>query len=363
MDKRKRTEWKFILIGWTAYGVYMAIASYVISERLGRPISWLSAMVGDFSYSALWIAMTPLVLWLARRYRFEKGRLLSSSLIHLLASVLLSFVQKAVHWVILAGYNALAHQQPFTSDALYRNMLSFYDYGLQLYWILLAINYAAEYYSRFRQKELMASQLQAQLAQARLQTLKMQLHPHFLFNTLHTIAGLVRSDEKQKAVKMIAGLSDLLRATLDTTETQEVTLRMELEMVRRYLEIQQVRFPLRTETHIDPATLDALVPNLLLQPLVENAVVHGIDPTSGEGCTITISSVRQNGTLQLEVHDDGPALSEGTGKSDGIGLSNTRARLDQMYGARHSFEVRNAEGGGVSATIRLPWHTGQPHDS
>ena len=136
---------------------------------------------------------------------------------------------------------------------------------------------------------------------------------------------------------------------------------MELEMVRRYLEIQQVRFSdrLRTETRIDPATLDALVPNFVLQPLVENAVLHGISSeSSGDACTITISSVRQNGTLQLEVRDNGPGLNREHGDTDGIGISNTRERLDQLYGDKHSFEVRNAEGGGVSALIRLPWHTG-----
>jgi len=358
MTKRKRTEWKFILVGWTVYGVYMAIASYVISERLGRPISWLLAIVNDFSYAALWVLITPLVLWLARRYRFEKGRTLSSFFVHLSASVLLSFVQKGVHWSIVAAYNAAVHQQPFSWDPLYRNLLSFYDYGLQLYWIVLAVNYATEYYERYRQKELMASQLQSQLAQAQLQALKTQLHPHFLFNTLHTIAGLVRNDEKQKAVKMISGLSDLLRTTLDSTDLQEVPLRQELDTIRRYLEIQQVRFSdcLHTQLNVDPATLDALVPNLVLQPLVENAVVHGITPeASAEGCTITISSVRENGTLQLEVRDNGPGLA--STKTDGIGLSNTRARLEQLYGEKHSFEVKDAEGGGVRATILLPWHT------
>lgn len=358
MTNHKRTEWKFVLIGWGVYGVYMSIASYVISERLGRPISWLLAIVNDFSYAALWVLITPLVLWLARRYRFERGRALSSFFIHLGASVLLSFVQKGAHWSIVAAYNAALHQQLFSWDPLYRNLLSFYDYGLQLYWIVLAVNYAAEYYERYRQKELMASQLQSQLAQAQLQALKMQLHPHFLFNTLHTIAGLVRNDEKQKAVKMISGLSELLRATLDSTEKQEVPLRQELDTIRRYLDIQQVRFSdcLHTQINVDPATLDALVPNLVLQPLVENAVVHGITPKApAEGCTITISSVRLNGTLQLEVRDNGPGLGSTT--ADGIGLSNTRARLQQLYGEKHSFEVKNAEGGGVRATILLPWHT------
>jgi two-component system, LytTR family, sensor kinase len=358
MTDRKKTEWKFILIGWAVYGVYMAVASYVISDRLGRPISWLLAIVNDFSYAALWVVITPLVLWLARRFRFERGQALFSFCIHLCASVLLSFVQKGVHWSIVAAYNAAVHQQPFSWNPLYRNLLSFYDYGLQLYWIVLAVNYAAEYYERYRQKELMASQLQSRLALAQLQTLKMQLHPHFLFNTLHTIAGLVRNDEKQKAVKMISGLSELLRKTLDSTDQQEVPLRQELDTIRWYLEIQQVRFSdcLHTQINVDPATLDALVPNLLLQPLVENAVVHGITPEAPvEGCTITISSVRENGTLQLEVRDNGPGLS--STQADGIGLSNTRARLEQLYGEKHSFEVRDVEGGGVRATILLPWHT------
>jgi signal transduction histidine kinase len=358
VTRHKKTEWKFILMGWAVYGVYMAIASYVISERLGRPISWLLAMVNDFSYAALWILITPFVLWLARRYRFEKGRALSSFLLHLGASVLLSFIQKGAHWSIVAAYNAAVHLQPFSWDPLYRNLLSFYDYGLQLYWIVLAVTYAAEYYDRYRQKELMASQLQSQLAQAQLQALKTQLHPHFLFNTLHTIAGLVRNDEKQKAVKMISGLSELLRTTLDSTDLQEVPLRQELDTIRRYLDIQQVRFSdcLHTRIIADPATLDALVPNLVLQPLVENAVVHGITPQSpAEGCTITISSLRQNGTLQLEIRDNGPGLP--STKADGIGLSNTRARLEQLYGEKHMFEVKDAEGGGVRATILLPWHT------
>ena len=360
MTTQKKTEWKFILIGWTVYGVYMAIASYVITERLGRPISWLTAIVNDFSYSVLWILFTPFVLWLARRYRFEKGRILTSVSLHLIVSVLLSFVQKAAHWLILAAYRVTVLQDTFSWEPLYRNLLSFYDYGLQLYWIVLAVTYAAEYYTRYRQKELMASQLQAQLAHAQLQALKMQIHPHFLFNTLHTIAGLIRNDDKQKAVKMISGLSDMLRATLDSTEAQEVTLRQELDIVKRYLDIQQVRFSdcLHAEINVDPNTLDALVPNLVLQPLVENAIVHGINPvTPSDGCIITISSFRQNGTLQLEVRDNGPGVQVQSDRPDGIGLSNTRARLQQLYGEKHSFELRNIEGGGVKATIILPWHT------
>lgn len=360
MTTEKRTEWKFIVAGWTVYAVYMAIASHVISARLGRPVSWPTAIVNDFSYSALWLALTPLVLWLARRYRFEKGHMVSAFLVHLVASVLLSFIHKGMHWFLVALYHDVALQEPFSWDPLYRNMLSFYDYGLQLYWIVLAVNYAAEYYSRYRSKELLSSRLETQLAQAQLQSLKMQLRPHFLFNALHTIAGLVRNDEKQNAVRMIAGLSDLLRATLDTSDDQEVTLRQELDIVKKYLAIEQVRFAdcLSTAFEVDPSTLDALVPNLVLQPLVENAVRHGITPaTMTTGCRITISSARVDGMLQVEVCDNGAGFSEDVGgKKEGIGLSNTRERLQKLYGEGQHFQLSPAAGGGVSAKLIIPWH-------
>jgi two-component system, LytTR family, sensor kinase len=357
---QKKAEWKFIAAGWTVYAVYMAIASYVISARLGRPISWLSAVVNDFSYSAIWLLLTPAILLLANKYKFEKGRILSRFVIHLIASVFLSFAQKGIHWLVVAMYELLVLHHAFSWDPLYRNLLAFYDYGLQLYWIVLAVYYVAEYYTRYRTKEVAASQLEAQLARAQLQALKMQLHPHFLFNALHTIAGLVRSDEKQKAVKMIAGLSDLLRTTLDTTDEQEVTLQSELETVKKYLDIEQVRFAdcLTTEFHVDPTTLDALVPNLILQPLVENAIRHGTTSnTITSGCHIAISSIRTNGTLKLEVRDNGSGLVEGMAQRKGIGLSNTKARLERLYGDRQELEISNAPGGGVLAKIQLPWHT------
>ncbi len=361
MTGLKKAEWKIVVAGGTAYGVYMTIASYVVNERLGRPITWLTAFVNDFSYAILWMLFTPLVLWLARRFRFETGTIVLSVSIHLFASLLLAFVQKGAHWLIMAGYYEAIQQQPFSWDPLYRNLLSFFDYGLQLYWIVLAINYIGEYYTRFRSKELVASQLEARLAQAQLQALKMQLHPHFLFNALHTIAGLVRNDEKQKAVKMIAGLSDLLRSTLDRTDEQEVTLQQELDTVKKYLDIEQVRFAdcLTTEINVDSSTLSALVPNLVLQPLVENAIRHGLtQDTIATGCKITISSIRQNGALLLEVRDNGSGLSnESTGKPEGIGLANTRARLERLYGGGQSFDLSNAVGGGVSARLSIPFHT------
>jgi LytS/YehU family sensor histidine kinase len=185
-----------------------------------------------------------------------------------------------------------------------------------------------------------------------------QLHPHFLFNTLHTIAGLVRSNERQPAVNMIAGLSDLLRRALESADEQEVPLREEIKFIELYLDIQKVRFSdrLTVRAEIAPETLDALVPNLLLQPLVENAIRHGISPNESAGL-ILISARRTGSMLHISVSDDGPGLQSGwrMEESDGIGLANTSERLKHLYETEHRFELRNGSEGGVTATVTIPF--------
>jgi len=213
---------------------------------------------------------------------------------------------------------------------------------------------AIEYYRQFRLRELKASQLEAQLAVAQLEVLKMQLQPHFLFNTLHAISALMYRDVGS-ADRMVTRLSDFLRLTLDSAGVQEVTLKREMEYLDKYLEIEQVRFGDRLEVRraIDPATLDLLVPNLVLQPLVENAVRHGIAPRASGG-RIEVTSRVHEGTLTIEVLDDGP----GAGAiREGVGLSNTRARLEQLYGADARLEIGNAPAGGFSARLTLPART------
>jgi two-component system LytT family sensor kinase len=190
----------------------------------------------------------------------------------------------------------------------------------------------------------------------------MQLHPHFLFNTLNGIAGLVRDQRNREAVQMLAGLSDLLRYTLESAGKQEVSLREELDFLELYLDIQQMRFPdrLRVEMRVAPETLDALVPNLILQPLVENAVRHGVAVRASAG-TVGVAAEREDGLLWVTVYDDGPGLKDGRTASaeGGIGLSNTRARLEQLYGARHRFGVRNREGGGTEAVLAIPFRAAE----
>jgi len=203
-----------------------------------------------------------------------------------------------------------------------------------------------------------ASQLETQLAQADLQALKSQLHPHFLFNALHTIGSLVRTGDRDNAVKVTAGLGDLLRRMLEGASQQEAPLKQELEFIKSYLAIEQIRFQdrLRVDFSIDPEVLDARVPHLILQPLVENAIRHGIAPHLFAGM-VSVSAKRLNGgkRLQLAVRDDGPGAGDGDGARPGIGLANTRARLGRLYGADFTLEVTNLPQGGMEALVELPF--------
>jgi len=193
---------------------------------------------------------------------------------------------------------------------------------------------------------------------AQIDALKMQLQPHFLFNTLNAITVLVRQEKGKDAERMLGHLSDLLRGVLEDVDAQEVSIRRELEYLQLYLAIEQVRFPdrLRVEISVDPAAQEASVPQLILQPIVENAIRHGIGRSSSSGL-ILISASKINGTLELRVQDDGPGLSPGDASEDrGIGLSNTRARLQQLYGRDATLEIENCDHAGVVVTMNIPFH-------
>ena len=225
-----------------------------------------------------------------------------------------------------------------------------------LYWAVLSVSYAVEHYRKYRERELAAAELETRLAQAQLEALQAQLHPHFLFNALHTIGTLVRTGDAQRAVRVVAGLGDLLRRVLDEGGAQEVPLKQELEFIRSYLEIEQVRFRdrLRVTIHAAPDTLDAAVPPLVLQPLVENAIRHGIT-SRVEGGTVLVGSRLFDGRLLLTVRDDGLGIPGGAGPRPGVGLANTRARLERLYGLDFELAVENAPEGGVEARIALPF--------
>jgi LytS/YehU family sensor histidine kinase len=233
----------------------------------------------------------------------------------------------------------------------------YFEFELLIYVAILVAGFAYDYYQRVREGEFRETVLEAQLAQSRLRALKMQLQPHFLFNTLHAVSSLMGEDVKA-ARRMLARLGELLRLTLDTESVEEVPLRQELEFLERYLDIERERFSDRLEVdfEIDEETLDALVPYFILQPLVENAVRHGIG-TCDESGRIVVAASRSNSNLQLRVTDTGPGFPVGADshQREGVGLSNTRARLEHMYGAQHDFEISSDPGEGCSVALSVPF--------
>jgi sensor histidine kinase YesM len=307
--------------------------------------------------------LAPACLWLAARFRLERERWAPTLAIHL--GINLTFHVCLV--VISLPLSHLIWREPIFSlrflQNLHQRLIGRIPIDVIIYWTIVGAGYAFEYYRRFREQqlqaarlELRATQLETQLAQAQLQALKMQLHPHFLFNTLHAISALVDDDVKG-ARRMIARLSELLRLTLDNAGQQEVSLRQELDALERYLEIEQIRFQDRLTVRLEvaPETLDASVPNLVLQPIVENAIRYAIAPRSSAG-RIEIRAERRDGMIELQVIDDGPGLQPGAEEfKEGIGLANTRARLRRLYGDEHRIEIKDADEGGLAVKLSIPF--------
>ena len=367
---RARVDW----LKWgTLFGFWALFsflnANQVYFEMLHKPgmhHSWWRIVFWQLAVWWVWGGLTPVVLGLGRRVTGANASWLRGLLIHLPFSLLLPAAHVAASTelrILIQPFDVWSDTRPFLAQ-FSGELRSLFLFDFFVYWAVLGVGHAFDYRERFRERESAASELKAQLAQARLEALKMQLHPHFLFNTLHTISGLVRAGDRRPAVNMIAGLSELLRRALDSADEQEVALREELKFAELYLDIQLVRFSdrLTVRTDIAPETLDALVPNMLLQPLVENAIRHGVSPRETPG-TISISAYRSDHSLHVEVSDDGPGLQSGwrLGEGGGIGLANTAERLKRLYGPDHRFELRNVvgAGGGVTASVVLPFREGR----
>jgi two-component sensor histidine kinase len=364
-----RLKWAIIFGFWTFFS--FLYANQIYFEMLHNPAmhhSWWRIVYWQLVVWYAWCCLTPVILDLGRRFPVEGSAWWRGLLIHLPLSALLSVVHIAAATyvkMVIRPFDVWSDTSPFLQQ--YQSELdSFFLFDFVMYWAILGVGYAFDYRERYRERESLATQLRAQLAQAQLESLKVQLHPHFLFNTLHTISGLVRAGERTPAVNMIAGLSELLRRALDSADEQEVPLRDEVKFVELYLDIQKVRFSdhLKVRMDVAPDTLDALVPNLVLQPLVENAVRHGVSPDETAG-TIVVSAYRSDGTLHLGVWDDGPGLQSGwrDGQGEGIGLANTRARLERLYGPDQRFDLHGGAGGGVTASIAIPFREAGPTPS
>ena len=356
-------RWAAIIGVWVVLGLIWAGPIYLEThlEDMGH------SPFRIFSWGVLiwlvWAPLTPAMIWLARRYSLIGGAWKSSLLVHLPAFLLLSVIHSAAATALTLNIRPF-DDMGLRPEAFWPRFLSripsSLGYDLLVYGGVIGICYALDYYRKYREREFHATRLEAQLAQAQLESLRMQLHPHFLFNTLNSIVGLVRDNKNHAAVSMLVGLSDLLRHTLEYSNRQEVELREELNFIKLYLSIQEMRFSdrLQIEFDIDPATTKAMVPNLILQPLTENALRHGIGRSVDSG-VVGISSTAENGHLRLTVYDNGAGLPGDwqLSGSTGIGLANTSARLQQLYDDNHQFDIRNRDEGGVEVVIVMPLRT------
>lgn len=349
--------WLLNLGFWTLVGV-MNSASEIIDIVTGdwqaqywEPVVW--EMSSQYAYALL----CPLLIAFALRFPFTRhtwgrilplhfGALIAFSLLHIGAMVSMRHAAYGV-----AGRTYAFGNLPL--ETLYELLK---DSGM--YWVIVGLTYGFDYYRRYRQRELETERLKTDLARAQLDNIRSRLHPHFLFNTLNTISSIMHENVAW-ADAMIARLSDLIRLSFDTAQQHEVPLQRELATLQVYIEIMKARHHdrLAVETDVDPATRDALVPALILQPLVENAIKYGVS-SRPDGGHVLVRSSRTDGRLRLEVRDDGPGVA-GTPRdalNHGFGLSSTAARLEHLYGTDQRIDLENLPGGGFSVRLDLPLH-------
>jgi hypothetical protein len=356
-----RPTWSLILLVWlipASVGLLQTVAANLLRGTLGTEWPWALLQIPRW---LTWVPLTPIVFYAADRFPFRRDRLAKSAWTHLGIALVIAVVIEVL-WLqisfVIQGYlepEALARMQSNRAEVYSVAVLSRLLGDAFIYAAVLGVATTLGYHRRLRERELRAVQLEAQLALAQVQALKMQVHPHFLFNTLHAVTVLIREDPTA-ATRVVTRLGDLLRLTLSRATTPQVSFRRELEILTLYLEIERTRFHDRLEITYDvqPATLGALVPDLILQPLVENAIRHGVSPNAGTG-HIQVRSRRDGEWLDVEIRDNGAGLARGHVRPDGIGLTTTRARLERLYGDQQQLTLANLPEGGCVARIRIPF--------
>ena len=339
---------------WTLVGLAFASQFYLSSTLLGRAVTWGQAIGYSLGDWYVWAVLSVPVVWLARRYPPEGAQPWRTAAIHLAAALVCSLV-----YVLLRSLVGVVHSrlldEPVTFAEVFRPLLvKTYPFNLLVYGVIITISHALEYYRKYHERTVHALELEKHLTEARLQALLRQLQPHFLFNTLNGIASLMHSDV-HAADKMLVRLSELLRLTMHHPGQPRTRLREEIAFIEKYLEIERIRFRdrLTVEFRVAPDTLDVEVPSLILQPLVENAIRHGIEPQARPGHVVVEARV-EGATLLLYVRDNGAGQPAGGFTREGIGLANTRERLRELYGDRHRFELVNHAAGGLEVRISLP---------
>jgi two-component system, LytTR family, sensor kinase len=347
---------------WPLYfGLWTLVGLFYYSENLTQRLlgqdrtPWWYYLLAWLVEVYIWAFLTPVMLWLGRRFPLERGNWLPRVGLHLLLSAAFSVFEITLESAIYPQIGIFPMQ-----IKSFRNTFPFllargFQGGILTYWAVLGVQWGIQYYRWYQERTQEALDLELRASELRTQLMSAQ----FLFNTLNAIMVLVRQQNSRAAEEMLSHLSDLLRCVLEDVEAQEVPLRRELHYLRLYLSIEQVRFPdrLRVEVSADHAVQDAAVPQFALQPIVENAIRHGIG-ASGSAGKIVIIARRVGDTLEIRVEDDGPGLARQSDLNEkGIGLTNTRARLEQLYGSAARLTLQNAEGGGAAVTMILPFHT------
>lgn len=368
--RRRQNVWLEVaaIVGfWTLLAVLTA-GSRVL-DPFGEdpsPAAAVRAALPIFFNYYLWALLTPLIFWVSSRYTVDRTNWMSRVPLHLAIAFVVAISVDLYDDALRVAFFQRPFGRPATFDAVRALTRFFFLNELLTYAAVLAAGFAREFFLRYqaRQEETRelrahADRLQAQLSEARLQALRMQMNPHFLFNTLHAVSSLVERDP-HGVRRMIARLSELLRYTLEGGSEPEVPLREEIAFLDRYLEIQRIRFQgrLEVEKEIAPEVTDALIPNLILQPIVENAVKHGASKTEGTG-RVRIQARRAGNRLSVSVSDNGPGLDDDTLPQEqrGFGLRNTRERLEELYGDAFELTFVSPAEGGLIATISLPFHT------
>ena len=351
-----RVRWRWIAAFWCAGGLFEASQSIFMLHSEGKHQGELKLFLVEWAAWLPWALATPLVIALARRYPILRPRA-RGVFAHFAALVAISLTAVAWSAALQVVFNPWAKRTPpafldtWSTTLIYQALNCVAAYGL-----ILAITYLVDSRDKVARQQTEAARLNEELSNAQLAALRRQMEPHFMFNALNSIAGLVRDDRKDAAVNMIVGLSEFLRRATDDTHRPQVTLAEEVEYLQRYIDIQKVRFGERLQVSVDiaPDLLDAQTPGLLLQPLVENAIKHGVSKRVAGG-TIRVTGARSEGRLRLGVYNDGPGLpKDWSAKGSGVGLANLRSRLAILFGEAAELHVGPAEDGGVQVVVSLP---------
>lgn len=350
-------RWPILFAAWTLLAVSFAAQFYLSSAQAGMAVSWRRALEGALGDWYVVAVLSWPAIHLARRFTFSREHWWTSLGIHLFAAVSFSVAFIGLRAAVAQWQGWAAHRPVSLLEVVRPLAVKTWLFNLLIYGVIVAIAQGIRFYRESQERSLNTLELEKRLAEARLMALQMQLNPHFLFNALNSIATLIHRDAKA-ADRMLVRLAELLRFTLDSTAAQEIPLRTELAVLERYLDIERVRFGDRLSFRLDipEDTRDGRVPTLLLQPIVENALQHGLSGQARAG-VVEISARRDNDRLQIKVRDNGKGLSFDVPQQDGIGLSNTRARLQHLHGPSQSLHLENHPEGGLLVTIELPFRT------